>query len=62
MADQHPIKENPALPIEARLRILEAHLAQAWDQLWWLSLSAEQRQRYEVDGHRAPITEFYHEE
>lgn len=59
MAGTHPIRENPDLSLDARVRRLEHSLAQLWDQVWWLSLDVEVRRRYEEQGFTAPIEKFY---
>jgi hypothetical protein len=62
MAERHPIQESPRLPLERRVQLLEIHLAQIWDAVWWLSLSPERRAAYEAEGFTAPIQRFYEDE
>jgi hypothetical protein len=62
MAERHPIEDAPRLPIERRIQLLEIHLAMLWDQVWWLSLTPEQRAAYEAQGFTAPIEQFYRDE
>lgn len=57
--EAHPILDTPTATLEQRVRWLELHLAEAWDQLWWLSLSPERRVQYEAEGFPAPIQSFY---
>lgn len=58
--DKHPIEDNPRGKTHLqRVRWLEIHLAEAWDQLWWLSLTPEKRAEYEAQGFTAPIQQFY---
>lgn len=60
--DAHPIQAPPeGWPVEQRVRHLEEHLAQLWDQVWWLSLPTERRAEYEARGFAAPILDFYGE-
>lgn len=61
MVERHPIQESPSLPLERRVQLLEIHLAQLWDQVWWMQLSPEKRAEYEAEGFRAPIRRFYEE-
>ena len=58
----HPIQESPDLPVGRRLQLLEIHLAQLWDHVWWMNLSGEQRVAYERDGFGAPIARFYEDD
>jgi hypothetical protein len=62
MAERHPIEDAPRLPIERRIQLLEIYLAQIWDQVWWMSLTPEQRADYEAQGFTAPIEQFYRDE
>lgn len=57
--DEHPIKVSPDLPLEERIRLLEARLAMLWDQVWWMNLSEETRRKYVAEGFMAPIENFY---
>lgn len=58
--DRHPIEPGRSeVPLEQRVHQLECLLAEAWDQLWWLSLPAEQRKEYEAQGFPVPIQKFY---
>jgi hypothetical protein len=57
--ERHPIEERPDLPVERRLQLIEQHLAQLWDQVWWMNLPAEQREAYRLDGFSDPIERFY---
>lgn len=58
--ERHPIADAPDLPVERRVHLLECHLAQLWDQVWWDQLPWRQRWYYRyVEGHRRPIREFY---
>ena len=61
MGERHPVQERPDLTPERRCQILEVHLAQLWDQVWWLSLTPEQRAAYDKEGFQAPIARFYDE-
>lgn len=60
--ERHPIQHAPQLPLEQRVQLLEFHLAQLWDQVWWMNLSSERRAAYEAEGFTAPILNFYIEE
>lgn len=57
--ERHPVQERPDLPAERRLQLLEIRLAQLWDQVWWMSLPADERAEWERQGFTAPILEFY---
>lgn len=57
--EQHPVQECPPVTPERRCQLLEIFVAQLWDQVWWLSLSPEQRREYEAQGFTAPIERFY---
>ncbi len=59
--ERHPIQESPPLPLERRAQLLEIHLAQLWDQVWWVTLPWWRRLRYRLQGFRAPIGKFYEE-
>lgn len=59
MAERHPIQDSPALPLERRVQLLEIHLAQLWDQVWWMTLPRWRRWYYVAQGFRSPITRFY---
>lgn len=59
--EEHPVLECPPYTLERRVQLLECFVAQLWDQVWWLSLPAEQRERYEAEGFTAPILHFYTE-
>lgn len=61
MNERHPIEERPDLPLEERIRHLEIHFAQLWDQVWWMNLPEDRRKAYEAEGFKAPIQEFYRE-
>jgi hypothetical protein len=56
MPERHPVEERPDLSVEERCRLLEIHLAQLWDQVWWLT---EGRAKFESQGFTAPIQSFY---
>jgi hypothetical protein len=60
--DRHPIEESPPLPLERRVQLLEIHLAQLWDMVWWESLPPDRRAAYEAEGFTAPIQQFYRDE
>lgn len=62
MPERHPISQHTDEPPEDRLRFLEEHLAQLWDQVWWLSLPPERRDAYRAEGFTDPILHFYIEE
>jgi hypothetical protein len=55
----HPIQESPPLEQEERIRLLEIHLAQLWDEVWWHQLPPWRRSWYWLLGYRSPITKFY---
>ena len=58
--DTHPIEHCPAGKTpEERIAWLELHLAELWDQVWWMNLPPEKRAEYESQGFRAPIERFY---
>lgn len=59
--ERHPIAHYPAgLTAEERCGLLEAYLAQLWDQVWWMRLPWYRRAYYRlVEGHRDPIRQFY---
>ena len=59
VVERHPIQESPNLPLERRVQLLEIHLAQLWDQVWWMNLPEAQRAAYEAEGFTAPIQAFY---
>jgi hypothetical protein len=57
---KHPIQEAPAgISDTERIRLLEVHLAQLWDQVWWLSLPVDRREGYKREGFTDPIVKFY---
>lgn len=62
MAEKHPIEVSPHLPVDERVRVLEAHLAQLWDQVWWMNLPEEKRAEYRAQGFTDPIEKFYSEQ
>lgn len=55
----HPIQESPDLPLQRRVQLLEIHLAQLWDEVWWHQLPWYRRLFYWCQGFRSPITKFY---
>jgi hypothetical protein len=57
--DRHPIQDNPPLSLERRIHLLEIYLGRLWDQVWWMSLSVEERAEWEAQGYTAPIQQFY---
>ena len=59
MPERHPIQESPHLSTERRLQMLEIHLAQLWDEVWWHQLPAWRRALYWIQGFRSPIRRFY---
>lgn len=59
MSERHPIEVGADLPLEDRVRHLEAHLATLWDQVWWMQLDPDTRAAYEAQGFKAPIKRFY---
>ena len=61
MADRHPIEERHDLPTDRRVQLLEIHLAQLWDMVWWVTLPWYRRLYWRVRGFRAPIQRFYRE-
>jgi len=61
MPERHPIEDSPDLPIERRVQLLEIHLAQLWDEVWWHQLPFYRRWWYALRGFRSPILKFYEE-
>lgn len=59
MADVHPIQDSPNLPLAERVQLLEIHLAQLWDEVWWHTLPWYRRLGYWLQGFRSPIRHFY---
>lgn len=59
--ERHPIQQCLPLSPERRIQLLEIHLSQLWDQVWWMQLSPEKRAEYEAEGFTAPIQKFYEE-
>lgn len=60
MSEKHPIADNPAGKTDReRIHWLEIHLAQLWDQVWWLSLPEDRRDQYRAEGFTDPILKFY---
>jgi len=58
--ERHPLETAPVgKTTEERIRILEEHLAQLWDQVWWLSLPPERREGYQKEGYTDPVRRFY---
>lgn len=59
--EEHPIKDVQITEENqlSALRQLRLHLIALHDQVWWLSLSPEQRAEYENQGFSAPIEHFY---
>jgi hypothetical protein len=57
--ETHPVQECPALPLERRVQLLEIHLAQLWDEVWWHQLPFHRRLYYRLQGFRSPIRQFY---
>lgn len=62
--ERHPIaQEMPPDDLEGLRRYcfeLQCHVAQLWDQVWWLSLTPEMRDHYRMTGgHTNPIRQFY---
>jgi hypothetical protein len=58
--EAHPIQDCPlGKTDQERIQWLEIHLAQLWDQVWWMNLSTEQREKYRAEGFTDPITQFY---
>ena len=57
--ERHPIPDAPDLPLDQRVHRLEVHLAQLWDQVWWMSLPWYKRLGWRALGFSAPIAKFY---
>jgi hypothetical protein len=55
----HPVQQRPDLSLEQQVELYRDLLAQLWDQVWWMTLSPEQRAAYEAQGFAAPIQQFY---
>lgn len=62
MAERHPVRQRPDLTLEQQVELYREQLARLWDQVWWMTLPAAHRRRYEAEGHVAPIETFYEEE
>lgn len=58
-SERHPVAESPDVPLDRRVQLLEIHLAQLWDQVWWMALPPDRRAGYEAEGFTAPIQQFY---
>jgi hypothetical protein len=41
------------------VQLLEIHLGQLWDQVWWQGLPWYRRLAYRLQGYRRPIQHFY---
>jgi hypothetical protein len=57
--ERHPIVQCPPVSLERRVQLLEHHLAQLWDEVWWHQLPWYRRAFYALIGYRSPITRFY---
>lgn len=60
--EKHPISDCPDLSLEQRVQLLEIHLAQLWDEVWWHQLPFYRRWFYWLQGFRSPVQKFYTEE
>lgn len=58
--EKHPIEDNPKdKTLEERVRWLELHLGELWDEVWWHQLPWYRRFYYWIKGFRSPIDKFY---
>lgn len=58
--DVHPIRQGEhERSLNERMAELEYAVSILWDQVWWLSISQEDRDKYAKEGYSDPIKQFY---